>query len=93
MITKTKAALAAVLVLGSASTAFAVNVTANADRAPSGYYVQAAPASDVYARAQANEVRAAGPRYEYSPRAFEGRYPTTSDQQHWLERAPIDFNS
>ena len=92
MITKTKAALAAVLVLGSASTAFAVNVTANADRAPSNYYVQA-PASDVYARAQASEVRAAGPRYEYSPRAFEGHYPTTSDQQHWFERAPIDFNS
>lgn len=53
MITKTKTALVAALVLGSASTAFAVDVTANADRVQSSYY-QAAPA---YAHAPLHEGR------------------------------------
>jgi hypothetical protein len=89
MITKTMSAVVAVAALGFASTAFAQGVTVNADRTVSSYE-QAAPAA--YARAQANDLRAAGPRYEYSPSGAQGHYPT-SDQTHWYERAPIDFNS
>jgi len=89
MITKTMSAFVAVAALGFASTAFAQGVTANADRTVSSYE-QAAPA--VYARAQADDLRATGPRYEYSQSGVQGHYPT-SDQTHWYERAPIDFNS
>lgn len=88
MITMKKSALIAALVLGSASTAFAANVTANADRVVSGYE-QAAPAA--YARAQLNDGRTFALQYEYT--GAQGQNLLPAEQQHWFERAPIDFNS
>jgi hypothetical protein len=88
MITKTKIALVAALVLSSAPAALAANVYGNADR-DRGFttYQQTAPAQP---RGQLIESR----------NLIEGRnvgvgvqYPVPSDQQHWYERAPIDFNS
>ena len=90
MITKTKAALAAALVFGSASTAFAVDVTAGADRARSSYYQQTAP--EAYARAELYEGRSVAVQREY-PNGVQYQFPVNSDQKHWLERSPIDFNS
>ena len=92
MITKTKAALAAALVFGSASTAFAVDVTANADRVVSSYYQQQV-APEAYARAQLFEGRNVGVQNEYPINRFQDQYPVNSDQQHWYERASTDFNS
>jgi hypothetical protein len=89
MTTIRKSALVAALILGSASTAFAANVTANADRAVSSYE-QAVP--NAYARAPLNDGRAFALQYEYTGGA-QGQYPLPAEQQHWYERAPIDFNS
>jgi hypothetical protein len=92
MITKTKTALVAALILGSASTVFAADFGANADRVGSSYYGQPV-AADVYARAPLTEGRAVAAQYDYR---FDGSLqarPLQSEQQHWFERAPIDFNS
>ena len=89
MITKIQTALVAALVIGSASTAFAAEVTANADR-DRGFqsYQQTAvapqPRGELIARAQLIEGRNVG---------VEVQYPVPSDQKHWIERSPIDFNS
>ena len=88
MITKTKTALVAALILGSASTAFALDGAANADRATS-TYLQGTSAP--YARAELYEGRAVGVQRDYQ-NGIQYQ-PVNSDQQHWYERAPIDFNS
>ena len=88
MITKTKIALVAALVLASASTAFAVDVTRNADR-DRGFttYQESAPAQQPRGQAITRPVD------RRPQRGRRVQYPVPSDQKHWIERSPIDFNS
>ena len=85
MIAKAKTTLVAALVLSSASAAYAVDVTANADRdrGLTTYPQQTAPVAQPRGQLLL-EGRNVGVQ---APNAIP------SDQQHWYERAPIDFNS
>lgn len=85
MINKTKIALVAALVLGSASTAFAVDVTRNADR-DRGFttYQESAQPRAAQPRGQLIEGRNVGV-------GFEQFVP--AEQKRSYDRNAIDFNS
>jgi hypothetical protein len=97
MISKTKTALVAALVIGSASVAFADDLPYTAEKAayfhnpnaPVPTYNEAAPAYEqpAYAtqvRGQLIEGRNVGVSFEQA---------VPAEQKHWIERSPIDFNS
>jgi hypothetical protein len=96
MINKTKTALVAALVLGSASVAFADDLPYTAEKAaylrnpnaPVPTYNEQAPA---YQPAAPAAVR--GQLFEGRNVGISVQEQVPSDQQHWFDRNAIDFNS
>src|SRR5262245_6721711 len=99
MITKTKIALVAALVLGTSSAAMAVDVTAGADK-DRGFttYQQAAAPQLPAARGQLIEGRNVGIEgrnvgIEARSLGTDMEFVVPAEQMHWYERNPVDFNS
>jgi hypothetical protein len=101
MISKTKTALVAALVIGSASVALADDLPYTAEKAaylhnpnaPVPTYNEAAPAYEqpAYQIAYAPQVRGQLIEGRNVGVSFEQTVP--AEQKHWYERAPIDFNT
>jgi hypothetical protein len=93
MITKTKIALVAALVLGTSSAAMAVDVTAGADkdRGFTTYQQQAASPQLPAARGQLIEGRNVG--IEGRNLGIDMEFAVPAEQMHWYERNPVDFNT
>ena len=95
MTTKTKTALVAALVLGSASVAFADDLPYSADKAA---YLRNPNAPVPTYNEQAPAYQPAAPAAVFRGQLIEGRNvgvqeQVPSEQKHWLDRNPIDFNS